>query len=160
TLSAGSYTIKAVYFGDGNFTAGTGTLTQTVNQDATTTNVSSSITPSLFGQPVTFIATVTAAAPGSGTPSGAVQFQINGNNLGTPVGLNGGQATSIATTTLTAGSYGIKTIYSGDANFGGSTGTLTQTVNQDATTLALSSSAAASVFAQAVTFTATVAAIA
>ena len=55
------------------------------------------------------------------------------------------------------GSHSITAIYSGDADFLASTSApLTQTVGQDATTTALSSSANPSVVRQVVTFTATV----
>ena len=37
--------------------------------------------------------TVAAAAPGSGTPTGTVQFQVNGKNFGSVVTLVGGTAT-------------------------------------------------------------------
>ena len=68
-LAAGNDTIKASYGGDTNFKTSSGTLTQTVNQDSTTTSVVSSANPSVYGQSVTFTATVTANAPGSGTPT-------------------------------------------------------------------------------------------
>jgi len=73
TLAVGSHSITAVYGGDGNFIASTSaTLNQAVNQDATSTVLSSSVDPSVYGQSVTFTATVSAAAPGSGTPTGSV----------------------------------------------------------------------------------------
>jgi uncharacterized repeat protein (TIGR01451 family) len=46
----------------------------TVSQAATTTVVTSNHNPSVFGQPVTLTATVTANPPGAGTPTGTVQF--------------------------------------------------------------------------------------
>ena len=63
---AGNLTIKASYSGDTNFKTSSGTLTQTVDADSTTTAVVSSANPSVFGQSVTFTATVTANAPGAG----------------------------------------------------------------------------------------------
>src|SRR5439155_1128414 len=141
---AGTYTIKAVYSGDSDFPTSTGTLTQIVNQDATTTSLASSAAPSLFGQAVSFTATIAAVAPGAGTPGGTVQFQINGNNFGSPVTLAGATATSTATTTLSASSYTIKAVYSGDGKFTASTGMLTQIVNEYAITTNLAYSAAPS----------------
>ncbi len=56
-----SHSITAVYGGDTNFTTSTSSaLTQTVDQDGTSSAVSSSVDPSVFGQSVTFTATVTA----------------------------------------------------------------------------------------------------
>src|SRR5207248_3655638 len=121
---------------------------QTVHQDVTATSLLAPAAPSVFGQAVSCTATVTAAAPGGGTPSGSVQFQINGNSFGSPVTLSGGTAVSTPTTTLSASAYTIKAIYSGDSNFTASTGVMTQTVNQDATTINLTSSSAPSVFGQ------------
>ena len=64
-LSLGSgHSITAAYGGDVNFTTSTSTaLSQTVNQDSTTTSVASSTNPSVYGQSVTFTATVSANAP-------------------------------------------------------------------------------------------------
>ena len=62
-LSVGNHTIKASYGGDANFKTSSGTLAQTVNQDSTTTTVTSSPIPSVYGKAVTFTATVVANAP-------------------------------------------------------------------------------------------------
>ena len=158
-LSLGSgQSITAAYGGDGNFTTSTSTaLSQTVNQDSTTTSVVSSTNPCVFGQSVTFTATVTANAPGSGTPTGTVSFSVGSTSLGTGT-LSGGVATFTTSSPLAAGNDSIKASYSGDTNFKSSTGTLSQTVNQDSTTTSVVSSANPSVYGQSVTFTVTVAA--
>ncbi|HVM46634.1 MAG TPA: Ig-like domain repeat protein, partial [Candidatus Acidoferrum sp.] len=99
------------------------------NPVSTYTTVASSVNPSIYGQTVTFTASV---SPGSGgPPTGTVQFQIDGVNLGSPVTLSGGTATSAATSTVTVGTHGVTAIYSGDSTFASSTGTLSggQTVN-------------------------------
>jgi Protein kinase domain/Bacterial Ig-like domain (group 3)/IPT/TIG domain len=154
TLEAGT-TITASYSGDGNDTASTSAaLTQTVNQAATTTALSSSANPSTAGQSVTFTATVTANSPGAGTPTGKVAFYAGGQLIGTAP-LNGSGVATFSTSALKAGTYTITASYGG--NFAASTSAaLTQTVNQAATTTALSSSANPSVVGQSVTFTATV----
>src|SRR5207245_4717066 len=61
SLTFGSHTITASYAGNSNFLTSTGTFTQTVNNSSmtTTTAVTSSANPSVFGQLVTFTATVT-----------------------------------------------------------------------------------------------------
>ena len=61
-LAVGNHTIKASYGGDTNFKTRAGTLTQTVNQDSSTTSVVSSANPSVYGQSMTFTATVAAYA--------------------------------------------------------------------------------------------------
>ena len=87
-FSVGTHTVEVDYAGDVNYFAGSDLLDggQQVNQSSTTTAVTSSPNPSLFGQGVTFTATVAAAAPGSGTPTGNVQFVIDGANFGAPGG--------------------------------------------------------------------------
>jgi hypothetical protein len=149
--------VTAVYSGDVNFTTSSSTaLSQTVNQDSTTTSLTSSTNPSIYGQAVTFAATVTANTPGSGTPTGTVTFSVGSTSLGTGT-LIGDEATFTTSSPLSAGSDTIKASYSGDTNFKTSAGTLTQTVNQDNTTTSLVSSANPSVYGQSVTFSATVA---
>jgi hypothetical protein len=80
-LASGSHDITAVYGGDTEFTGSTGTGTQTVGQAGTTTTVTSGPDPSVFGQAVTFTATV--VPPGAGTPTGTVVFTIDGPGGGT-----------------------------------------------------------------------------
>lgn len=125
TLSVGNHVVTAVYGGDGNYSTSTGTLSggQTVKPatKSTSTLVTSSNNPSYCGQSVTFAAKVTGAG---GTPSGMVQFLIDGTNFGKAVTLSNGIATSGAITTLTVGIHAITAIYSGDSNFATSTGTL------------------------------------
>jgi FKBP-type peptidyl-prolyl cis-trans isomerase 2 len=160
TLAVGEHDITAVYAGDTNFTGSTSaTLSQTVTTASTTTTVAADVNPSVFGQTVTFTATVSAVAPSIGTPTGTVTFDDNGVTIGTAT-LSGGSAT-LATSTLTIGTHPITVSYSGDTNFTGSTSdTLSQTVNQAASTTTVVSSANPSVFGQTVTFTATVGAAA
>jgi predicted secreted protein len=124
TLAVGSHTITASYVGDSNFTVSVSpALTQTVNQAATKTTVTSSANPSGSGKPVTFTATVKAVAPGIGTPTGTVTFSINGT-LQSPVSLtviNGVDQATFTTAPLFAGTYTITAVYDGDSNFTTST---------------------------------------
>ena len=78
---------------------------------------------------MTFTASVATNVAGSGTPAGTVQFLIDGSDFGSPVTLVNGSATSPAISSLSAASHTIEAVYSGDTDFAGSTGTLTQTVN-------------------------------
>lgn len=125
---------------------------------ATTTALTSSANPSVFGQPVTFTATVSPAS-GSGTPTGTVSFNDGAVTLATGM-LSGGLA-SFITTSLSVGSHSITAVYRGDSNFTGSTSAvLTQTVNKASTTTVLTSSPNPSTLNQSVTFTANVSVIA
>ncbi|HWE93172.1 MAG TPA: Ig-like domain repeat protein, partial [Tepidisphaeraceae bacterium] len=166
SLSATSHSISASYAGDTNFAGSTSsTLNQTINPATTTasssTAVASSANPTVFGQGVSFTATVSPVSPATGTPTGTVQFTIDGANLGSPVTLVNGSASSTSLTTLSVSGHNVAAIYSGDTNFAGSTSpTLVQTVNQASTSAAVSSSASSAVWGQSVTFTATVSATA
>ena len=156
SLAAGSQAITAVYGGDPNFSGRTSSaLTQTVNQAGTTTAVVSVVKPSVYGEQLTFTATVSANSPGSGTATGTVTFSVGSTVLGTAT-LGGGTASLSVSPQLSVGNHTIKASYGGDTNFKTSAGTLTQTVKQDSTTTSIVSSANPSVYGQSVTFTATV----
>ncbi|MFE2750354.1 Ig-like domain-containing protein, partial [Streptomyces scopuliridis] len=93
----------------------------------------------------TLTATVAAVPPGAGTPTGTVDFFDGATLLGTGT-LSGGVAT-FTTSALSVGSHLLTAVYSGDTNFTGSTSPVdTQTVNQAATTTALTSAPDPSVF--------------
>jgi large repetitive protein len=109
----------------------------------------------VFGQTVTFTATVTPA-----TATGNVTFKDGASTLGT-VSLTSGTA-SLPISAMAVGSHNITAVYNGDSNYTTSTGTLTgnpQVVNQASTTTSVISSVNPSTFNQSVTFTATVAAV-
>lgn len=157
-LAPGTHQVVVTYTNtDGNFVGSTSNYSQVVDQDPTTTTVSSSPDPSVFGQPVTFSASVAANAPGAGTATGSVEFQINGQNYESD-SLVAGSASATPDAALAPGTYTVTAIYSGDSDFVTSTGTTTQVVNQDPTTTTMASSVSPSVFGQPVTFTATVSA--
>jgi sugar lactone lactonase YvrE len=117
------------YFDDtvSEFKPGPGIDHEVVSQATPTIAVTSSSSPSVAGQLVTITATLGAAAPASGTPTGAVQFQIDGSNFGAPVALSGGQA-SFSTAGLSVSSHVITASYGGDVNFVAGSATATQTV--------------------------------
>src|SRR5207244_4607589 len=117
-LSMAGHSITAVYSGDGNFNAtGTGAstataLSQVVNKADTSSTVASSTNPSVFGRSVTFTATVSAVAPGAGTPSGTVDFKDGVATLASGVALSGGQAT-FTTSALSVATHSITVVYGG-----------------------------------------------
>jgi subtilase family serine protease len=111
TLNAVNYTFV--------FDSGQLTITPASSANA----VSSSANPAPTGSNVIFTATLTAVFPGSGTPTGTVQFFADSASLGSPVALVSGVA-SISTSSLSLGMHTISNLYLGDGNFLGSTGNL------------------------------------
>ena len=152
-LAVGAHSITATYSGDGTYASATApALTQTVNPAPTTTTLASSVNPSAIGQAVTFTATVTAPAPGGGTPTGQVVFTVDGAAQA-PVTLTGGQAT-LSLPALTAGAHTITAAYTASTGYATSTSAaLTQTV-LPATTTTLTSSINPTVSGQSTTLTA------
>ena len=99
--------------------------TLTPTQTAVTSSAPNGAT---YGQLVEYTASVTGAG---GTPTGSVQFQIDGLNSGAPITLSSGQAT--LTLALPAGNHAIAAFYISDnttfANSDDSATPLTQVVN-------------------------------
>jgi hypothetical protein len=120
--------------------------------ESTSTSVAPSLNPSVFGQAVTFSATVTSTG---GTPTGAVTFKDGAATLGTGT-LSSGKAT-FKTSTLSVATHSITAVYAGSTSFAGSTSSvLSETVKQATSATALASSLNPSTFGAAVTFAATV----
>jgi hypothetical protein len=120
---AGNYPITASGASSPNYTIVNVDGTLTVTPAATTGVVTSSVNPSLPSQPVSFTMTLSAVAPGAGTPSGTVQFKIDGTNAGGPVPLTSGVA-SFTHSTLAHGTHTVVAEYAGDGNFTGTTNLL------------------------------------
>jgi hypothetical protein len=131
--AVGTCSVTASQDGDSNYNAAA-----SVTQSFQVTQVRTFIfphavpNPSLVGQEVTLSANVQldSLSPSSPTakPTGTVQFQVDGNNVGGPVNCvpvsgfgNYCTADGPSISSLTAGWHGIMYNYSGDANFGAST---------------------------------------
>jgi large repetitive protein len=143
TLGPGSHTITAVYSGDSIYPSSTASYGLTVAKPAPTTTFTSSNSISVFGQPVTFSATLKGAT-GLPTPTGTVQFLANGVPLGSPVTLVNGAAT-LTTSSLPPGANVIAVQYSGDNSYSSSTvngGTVIVSQAQVTTTLAVTTAGA------------------
>jgi len=167
SLAVGNHSITASFGGDVHFNAAgpSGVYGFHVGQSGALVAVGSSPNSSVFGQAVTFSATMSAAGAGSGTPTGTATFQEGHTVLAANVALVAGQATfSIAS--LSVGSHTVTAVYSGDTNFPATTGddaASPQVINKAATTVALQPAptpSTPSVFGQSVTFTAFVRAVA
>ncbi len=130
------------------------TLSATVTK--TTTMLSSSQNPSVYGQPVSLTAVVSSSL-GAPPDGDTVTFYQGANVIGTaPLGSGSAQLT---VSTLSGGTTdNVKAIYAGDSSFGKSTSnTVAQQVTQATTTTSLNSSQNPSAAGQPVTFTAVVA---
>ncbi len=128
----GDQMVQSTFTPDGTFYASSQSQKVDVigHGSPTTTIVTSSPNPSVYLQPVTFTATVTAVG---GVPTGTVTFTDSSNNnfvLCNHVLLNGeGIAVCSNITSLAVGTHLITASYSGDGNFNLSSGTVTQQVN-------------------------------
>jgi sugar lactone lactonase YvrE len=151
SLSVGSHDISAIYDGDSNYTGSSSNMvTQVVNQAATAVSLTSASNPSIFGQSVTFTATVSPISA-----SGTVTFTEGAATLGTGTLANG--IVTFSTSSLSVGSHDISATYGGDNSYiGSSSNTIHQVVNQASTSLTLTSLPNPSTFGQSVSFTATI----
>jgi hypothetical protein len=122
----------------------------TVPYPSTLRLTASPVSPSTYGETVTFKATVMSTG---GTPTGTVTFYDGSTEVGTGT-LTSGVAT-YATGALAVGIHTIKAIYGGSAVFDTSSATISYTVDVDVTTLTLKSSLNPSYSGDSVTFTAT-----
>jgi len=162
SLQTGIYTITATYGGDANFAASTSpSLRQVVNsttKSATSTALASSLNPSIYGQSITWTATVTTS--GSISPTGTVNFKYTALGITYSLGvgqLNPGGVATLTRSNLNADLYPITASYSGDQNNLASTSpVLNQVITQATTTAMLTSSPNPSTQGETVTFTATI----
>ena len=111
--------------------------------------------PSVYGDSLLFTATV--SGPGS-TPSGTIQWSVDGAAVGSPVTLIAGVAT-LNPGLLPVGAHTIDAAYSGDANFSLSNATQwSQTVSAAASSTVITETTGVnpSVYGDSLLFTATV----
>ncbi|MET9395962.1 Ig-like domain repeat protein, partial [Streptomyces sp. NPDC006624] len=150
-------TVTAVYNGDACFAGSGAAFGATVAQAASSTTLSVDPSLSVCGQTVTVCATVTAVAPGSGTPTGTVTFTGPGG-LNQTVDLAPDGTACLTTSGLETGI--VSAIYLGDACFTPSTGTADVSVDPAASTVSVTVDPTPSVCGQTVTVCATVTAVA
>ena len=145
TLTVGPHTVTAFYDGAniggtlrGSATSNQQTLNVTPATVATTTVVSSSLNPSTYGDSVTFTATVSATS----TPTGSVNFVIDGGSpvAGTPGPTTATTATWTYTTStlnVTGSPHSVSASYVHTGSFQDSNGSLAsgQVVNARPVTL-------------------------
>ena len=153
-LTHGSHAITASYAGDTNTAPGTSSAVTQVVKDATSTVLTSNLSPSSSQQPVTLRAVVTSAG---GIPTGSVTF-VDG--VGTRVGtgtLDSSGAATLTLSTLSVGSHSIVATYSGDTLSNASVSSaLNQQVAALSTTTTISTSNADATFGTTIVFSTSV----
>ena len=162
TLGAGTHTITATYSGDATFGPSSGNLSTVVMAQTTTDLSAPSPNPAVFGQQVTFTATVAAVTPGSVSPGGAVMFLDGSTLLGSGnlqlTGQTSATASFTTTSSLSVGIHNIVAVYNGDSNFTSSRGDNSVDVNKDDTSTSVTVSPNPYVFGYPVTITVVVSA--
>jgi subtilase family serine protease len=124
--STGIHTVAASYGGDSNYNAGLASINVTASlpiPTVTLTPANSTVAPNTAA---TFTAAV--AFPGGATPSGSVQFQVDGVNSGSAVTLSSGVATYTYAGASTSSVHTITAIYSGSTTYASVSSTTTITV--------------------------------
>jgi hypothetical protein len=122
---------------------------------ATTTTLTPFFGSTLYGENITFTATVAEVPPDGVSPTGTVSF-YDGTTLLDTVSLDQGIAT-YTTATLAPGAHNITATYNGDSNFASSTSEISwEGVNFTATNTALAATPVSANFGQTVNFTTTV----
>ena len=168
-LTAGSHTITVSYSGDSNYAASTPTTSvmETIGKAPTTTTtggISSTLLPGIPGDVVALVAdsqppsggpyhfmVMGASGLGDGNPSGSVQFDSGGNQIGT-ANLTSNPSANVASDAEIGNSNAsgsLSAAYGGDGNFQSSTSSVTASVS-------LTSNINPSNVGQSVTLTATV----
>jgi hypothetical protein len=152
----GGHTVIAAFQADAGYSGSGAVITQTVTDAAVHVALSSSDDASGYGQGVHFTAHVTSAQEGTASPTGVVQFSVDGVELGDAVELAGGAAVSPSVSDLAPGDHTVIALYSGDGNFVSDTATLTQSVAKIATDTSLAVSSSSITYGASVDLTATV----
>ena len=149
----GAHSITAIYSGDADNAPSTSPVYTEKVQWSSRMDVTTSGSPSLVGQPVTF--TATPISHGNFVPDGELITFFDFKTMIGTASTSGGQA-KFTTSSLSAKRHTIRATYPGDAIRQPSSSSVPQVVNKYSTTSSLTSSPNPSGQGQTVTFTATV----
>lgn len=150
-INAGVNSLTANYTGDSSYNSSVGAMTLTIQQATTTAQSGATSTSITAGNSDTLAATITTTVSSnfSKSPTGNVQFFVNGTAFGAPVsviggssGGNSGASASLVTSTLPTGTDNVTVQYLGDVNYKASavSGATVVTVAAGAINLTVSSS--------------------
>jgi hypothetical protein len=133
--AAGTYTVVARFPGSADYAPSQSKpATFAIAPGAATIALTPSVSTAVYGQTVTFLATVSTAA---GPPSGTVTFLDGASPLAT-VALNSSGQAALSVSSLALGSQAITATYNGNADFQGvSSSATTESVRPAATAIVL-----------------------
>ena len=141
SMSIGYHDIAAEYPGNGDYAPSSDSLANglTILKANTTLSITSSGSPTVFGQSVAFTATLAVVPPGEGIPTGTFTFaEALGTRAPVRASSTPADAPTWSTTALSVGSHTILVQYSGDDNFNGSASSgLAHTVDMADTTASI-----------------------
>ncbi len=149
SLNAGSHNITAIYSGTTSLSTNTSNvLIQIVRKKPTSSVLTSSLNPLIFGQPVIFRDSITGSPVG-----GSVVFKDGNLSLGAAVSIDSTCVATVIAPGLLRGPHFVQALYSGTSNFTGSVSdTLAQMVNPRPTSSVLVQSSSTSLLGDTVTF--------
>jgi len=154
TLALGSHSMTAKYNPTANFIASVSPILTQKVEAKTTTTLTSTLNPAIYGHSITFKATVTSST--AGTITGIVTFKNGGTSLGT--GTIVGGVASFTTSALSAAAHSITAAYGGDGTYlPSASAALSEVVNKATTKTTVTSSLNPAALGANVTFTAKVA---
>jgi hypothetical protein len=130
--TVGTSPITAAYLGDANFLGSTSTAQPlTVTKEPTTTQVGPAYGSVSTGVADPYVASIGFISFGVPGPTGTVEFFQGSTSLGKVAVINA-QATLVTAPQSSAGTYGFSAVYSGDANYLGSSSSASSvTVSSD-----------------------------
>jgi hypothetical protein len=138
-LHAGAHALTAKYEGGQYFDPSTSApVAEAVGKAKSAASLAASQNPATPGVDVAFTATILAAAPGAGAPTGQVIFSEGAATLGTAA-LDATGSAKFTTKALATGTHAITATYSGDADFTASTANAEESVDPNATQVAVTS---------------------
>lgn len=138
-IEVGERLVTVSFLGNENFNKSYSSLTQQVDKTETTITLASSENPAIFGKaPV--IAAKVASPFKERMPSGEIQFQVDGADVGDRAALNAKGEAQFTVSGLASGDHRITALYLGDLHFYPSKDLLTQRIDKAATKSVLVSS--------------------
>ena len=120
-IDAGNYVAVCLYSASGNYGVGAAKRSFSITPAATASSITTSVNPAVFGQQITYTATVANISGTSPAPFGSVQFVVDGVNVGskvplTPAGVNASgqsvsQAISAPISFLNGASHNVQAVF-------------------------------------------------